>query len=251
MMLSVFRKIRLRLLRLDATKRYVVYAIGEIALVVIGILIALQVNNWNEQRKDLRMVRVITTNLISEFESNRLTLQARMNTLASSISHSRKILSMIGSYDSELEEREIDSILSYTTYYGNFNPSNAAIEELIHSGKLDLVEDDTLKQYLFQWLQLLEDTSEDFKNQDLKTNEYLVPFLSRHVSLRNLLWLENYKVNEDRSVIRHEDYASLFQNLEFENLMTENTLWHTIMLDHFKSLDDLALRILERIHQKR
>lgn len=50
-MISFFRKIRRKLLAENRVTRYLVYAVGEILLVVIGILIALQVNNWNEERK--------------------------------------------------------------------------------------------------------------------------------------------------------------------------------------------------------
>lgn len=52
-MLKFFRKIRQRLLTENKFSKYLIYAIGEIILVVIGILIALQINNWNEDRKDL------------------------------------------------------------------------------------------------------------------------------------------------------------------------------------------------------
>jgi len=50
-MLKFFRTIRRRLLDSGRLRRYLVYALGEIILVVIGILIALQINNWNEDRK--------------------------------------------------------------------------------------------------------------------------------------------------------------------------------------------------------
>ncbi len=50
-MLKFFRKIRQKLIEEDNIRKYLLYAIGEIILVVIGILIALQVNNWNEKRK--------------------------------------------------------------------------------------------------------------------------------------------------------------------------------------------------------
>ena len=51
-MIKFFRKIRQRLLSENKTGKYLKYAIGEIVLVVIGILIALSINNWNEGRKD-------------------------------------------------------------------------------------------------------------------------------------------------------------------------------------------------------
>jgi len=50
-MIKFFRKIRQRLLNENKFSKYLIYAIGEIVPVVIGILIALQINNWNENRK--------------------------------------------------------------------------------------------------------------------------------------------------------------------------------------------------------
>ena len=49
-MIKFFRKIRRKILDEGSLKRYIIYAIGEIILVVIGILIAVQLNNWNQER---------------------------------------------------------------------------------------------------------------------------------------------------------------------------------------------------------
>jgi len=51
-MIKILRKIRQNLLSEGKNRKYFKYAIGEIVLVVIGILIALQINNWNENRKN-------------------------------------------------------------------------------------------------------------------------------------------------------------------------------------------------------
>ena len=53
-MIKIFRKIRQALLVENKFRKYILYAIGEIILVIIGILIALQINNWNEQNKKTR-----------------------------------------------------------------------------------------------------------------------------------------------------------------------------------------------------
>lgn len=52
-MIKFFRKIRYDLMDKNKTGKYLKYAIGEIILVMIGILLALQVNTWNEKRKNL------------------------------------------------------------------------------------------------------------------------------------------------------------------------------------------------------
>jgi len=68
-MLRFFRQIRQRLITENKFSKYLMYAIGEIVLVVIGILIALQVNNWNEQQKaqakELKILKELQTDLIS------------------------------------------------------------------------------------------------------------------------------------------------------------------------------------------
>lgn len=73
-MIKFFRKIRQRLLTENKFSKYLLYAIGEIILVVIGILIALSINNWNEEKKDrileVKILSEIKENLLSDFEDH-------------------------------------------------------------------------------------------------------------------------------------------------------------------------------------
>ena len=69
-MLKFFRRIRKTILADGATTKYMLYAAGEIALVVIGILIALQINNWNEWKKDRTTEREILAGIQMNLESN-------------------------------------------------------------------------------------------------------------------------------------------------------------------------------------
>ena len=72
-MIKFFRKIRHKLLNEGRLKKYLIYAIGEIVLVVIGILIALQINNWNEARKLQNTMKsvysIIKTDLLSDIKN--------------------------------------------------------------------------------------------------------------------------------------------------------------------------------------
>ena len=69
-MIKFFRKIRQKLITENRMKKYFFYAIGEIALVMIGILLALQINNWNEERKQLAYGQEILHELITEVNKN-------------------------------------------------------------------------------------------------------------------------------------------------------------------------------------
>ena len=81
-MIKFFRKLRQNLLMENKTGKYLKYAIGEIALVMIGILLALQVNNWNNYRLEGRKEQLFLANLQSDFKAN---LIAYRMTLISSI----------------------------------------------------------------------------------------------------------------------------------------------------------------------
>ena len=67
-MIKFFRKIRYNLMETGKTSRYFKYAIGEIILVVIGILIALQINNWNENRKQQQVQNVLLKKYLQDLE---------------------------------------------------------------------------------------------------------------------------------------------------------------------------------------
>ncbi|KPQ08630.1 MAG: hypothetical protein HLUCCX10_17225, partial [Algoriphagus marincola HL-49] len=71
-MIKFFRKIRQQLLTENKFSKYLLYAIGEIILVVIGILIALQINNWNEERKELKRSKDFLTEFKKDLKKDTL-----------------------------------------------------------------------------------------------------------------------------------------------------------------------------------
>lgn len=76
-MLTFLRKIRRSLIESGSARKYILYAIGEIMLVVIGILIALQINNWNEERKERKMEKIVLEDIHDNIvRNNQLILSA-------------------------------------------------------------------------------------------------------------------------------------------------------------------------------
>ena len=69
-MIKFFRKIRHKLLTENKFSKYLIYAIGEIVLVVIGILIALQINNNNELRKEKETANILAFSLIQDLQKD-------------------------------------------------------------------------------------------------------------------------------------------------------------------------------------
>jgi hypothetical protein len=75
-MIKVFRRIRQNILTENKFSKYLLYAIGEIFLVVIGILIALQINTWNENRKSKKDERYVLTEVLKNLEEDAMLVDA-------------------------------------------------------------------------------------------------------------------------------------------------------------------------------
>jgi hypothetical protein len=244
-MIKIFRHLRKDFMESGKTWKYLTYALGEIILVVVGILIALQVNNWNEARKrDIESDRIMQV-LHSEFTDNRKVLKERIKDLDEANVYVGATLRLMNKDSAALQKVNIEKILSKSLKYGNYNPANSTLKELISSGKLDLVRDEALKKKLFDWLQLLEDTDEDFKNQDQQATTLLIPFLYKHISMQNLNKYNDLEV-EDASELFDGDYYRVFHSLQFENLYQGKLFWNSIMLAHYEALDSLALEIVNK-----
>lgn len=82
-MLKFFRRIRQSLLAENKFRKYLLYALGEILLVVIGILIALQINNWNEERKEQKLGVVVLHDIQDNILRNNVLIQEAIHTIDS------------------------------------------------------------------------------------------------------------------------------------------------------------------------
>ncbi|WP_445748332.1 DUF6090 family protein [Polaribacter sp.] len=94
-MIKIFRKIRQNLLIENKTSKYFKYAIGEIVLVVIGILIALQINNWNEQKKLIYKEQQALTEIVSDLDAIIFRLEEMKSTGKNNINNNLKSLNII------------------------------------------------------------------------------------------------------------------------------------------------------------
>lgn len=91
-MIKFFRKIRQNLLSEGKTGKYFKYALGEILLVVIGILIALQVNNWNEERKNQLLASNILRDFISDVKKDSIDLAYHIEFSSQELNHHNSVI---------------------------------------------------------------------------------------------------------------------------------------------------------------
>ncbi|RIW18271.1 hypothetical protein D0X99_00810 [Algoriphagus lacus] len=240
-MISFFRKIRQSLLSQNKVTRYIAYALGEIFLVTIGILIALQVNTWNENRINQKKEAAILKDLHQEFQLNKVSIHAFIQHHRTVLEAIKEVLNSMGEPDSELSEAHIDSLLYLTLDYENYVPSQTVIAELISSGKTNLISSDTLRTLIFQWVNEIEDKKEGFQSLDAIAETLMLPYLSKNGSMKNIDSFGMLKGN-GRSKFSSRNLA-LLQEVEFENVL-DNQAWG--VTNYFSKLEQLE-EIIEAI----
>ncbi|MEM7382405.1 MAG: DUF6090 family protein [Bacteroidota bacterium] len=129
--------------------KYLLYAIGEIVLVVIGILIALSINNRNEYQKTRKTALAYLNSLQGEFKSNLVLLDSTIQEAQelSDGSVNMRILFNPQVLDTVSEER-IGQAFGELNSEAIYRPSNGVLLEIISSGNLKILESELLKQHL-------------------------------------------------------------------------------------------------------
>ena len=148
-MIKFYRKIRQNLLAEGKTGKYINYAIGEIVLVVIGILIALSINNWNESRKNKLTESEYYCKLLADFELDRQNIAVLYEESEHKIEISKRLLL-------ELNNKNKDKSYLLNNYLQGlrtnaFVPSRVAMTDIVSSGKLNLLTNDSLKNDLLRY----------------------------------------------------------------------------------------------------
>lgn len=216
-MLKFFRKIRQNLLSEGKTGRYLKYAIGEIVLVVIGILIALQINNWNENRKNNLLEQQLLKALLTEFETNLANLDRVIKFNDSNIKNSVSLGRYTGPSLSDFNEKELSELMvGIFKIEPRFTPSQGTVMEIINSGKLSVLSDAKLRKALSDWQSTLESVKrqEDYvvERRDLG-HEF---FLKEGNFRRHLNIINDPLLDAKPSRFKNNDFKFL-ENEEFES----------------------------------
>lgn len=219
-MIPFFRKIRKKFLAENRVTKYLVYALGEIILVVIGILIALQVNNWNEGRKEHRQGELLRQNIYREFVQNQQLLDTVVRQNQRAFEANLSLIDLVGSDAAGLARHNLDSLFYFALLSESYLPSKNTVEDALSSGRIDLIGDEALKNTLLRWGTQL-DLIKSYKSiQNDWQNQQLIPLMNRYVSLRQTD-LYGSKPWARRSRVPFS-YEPLFQLLEFENVLDNN-----------------------------
>ena len=232
-MIKFFRKIRQNLLSEGKTGKYFKYAIGEIVLVVIGILIALQINNWNQDQQDQKTVNAYLNGIHEDLATQAVSLK---ETIPLNENVIFTINAIIDDYIRHDGFKANDSLLSQINEVLN-TPGPVEIKtsftELLNSGDLGLIKNNELRKKIVLFYQDLEDM---FQRGKANVENIYQPHLLPDLAARTIIKTPGQYSNSKGSLneyFKKRDYSERLKNLAFkriENKDTELDLLNTLSL---------------------
>ena len=157
--------------------KYARYAIGEIVLVVIGILIALQINNWNEDRKQQLEINGALSQILNDLKQDKEVLDFYDQIESKHIDY----LKLISKDD--YRSVGLDSILGSLDHYMYFTKNNNGYAGLKESGKISNINNETLKSSMTNYYEITyESLMEASRFAGTFTNERVIPYSLEHLN---------------------------------------------------------------------
>ncbi|MEM8927711.1 MAG: DUF6090 family protein [Bacteroidota bacterium] len=218
-MIKFFRRIRKSLLVESKFSKYLLYAIGEIVLVVIGILIALQVNNWNNENTNRKKEALLLKQIHRDFKSNKKQLDSIVLINKRKQKALRIFLdALVASPDSSA----IDTLLKYAGdiyTIKTFNPSNGAVQALISSSSFELIQNDSLRDLLISWQDVYKDYAEEEQLERTSQIQDFAPYMRKHFNFLRPYSKPNLEV---------------IKTVEFQNVFIDKRLLCNFVLEAIK-----------------
>jgi hypothetical protein len=167
-MIKFFRKIRQQLLTENKFSKYFLYAVGEIVLVVIGILIALSLNNWNQNQNEQNKIKEYAVSLIQDLEGD-IIMTGQIQR------QNEDIVSRIDSLNKYIHNRKIENFSNLDLLYFTLNKPHrpytwkrTTFTELKNSGTLGLIKNDSLAKMISEYDAFTYHLDDDFINDRIQ-----------------------------------------------------------------------------------
>ena len=231
------------MLKENKFSKYLIYAIGEIILVVIGILIALQINTWNQKRIDQNQEREVITKLHKDFKENKKNLKIFIISNKNEMNANTELMNLIGASKEELIKHNLDSLLYVAFGSNELAFADNTLKNIMQSGQLNLLKNEDINELLYEWNTLSEIRKIRMAKLDNWSNDQFIPYLLSKISFKEMDAMANYKWSGKSKV--KPDYYPLFQEIEFENYLDNSQWLHQQILER---CDDTEMLIDEIIN---
>ncbi len=228
-------------------KNYLLYAVGEIVLIVLGILIAWKINNLNEVRKSKIVQVKIYESLYEELNTNLTVLDSAIVRYNNTTGTLQKSLAYVGLQENQLNQEAKDVIIQVK--FRNTNLQDESLSSINTTDKFQFVENDSLKVLIAQYpTQIKAFIVQETKLRNIVENR-LKPLLEKHLSLVDML-PEDAKYKRIKTYVQPSDYHTLLNSKEYQNTIIDNLLQTQIQLNTANSLKEKTEALSQKLNQE-
>ncbi len=185
-MLSFLRHLRQKLLQDNRFSKYLLYVIIEVFIVIIGILLALQVDTWNEDRKLKQEERVVAREIYLELKENKAYLNRTLEEWTRRHAHILTLKDTLFTEGLQLDQRTFDSLLMGTLVYSNFSPFRKKLDRTLAAENFELTESRALTSEIMDLAGLYDALEFNFQYNADTWRGIVQPYLISHYSFRNI-----------------------------------------------------------------
>jgi hypothetical protein len=257
-MIKIFRKIRQNSLIENKTGKYFKYAIGEIVLVVIGILIALSINNWNEGEKDLNKEITILKNIKKDVISDTLDITFNIKYHKVFLESEKKLNAYIHG-NKNIKESQIDFINSLGSPL--FSILHQASFTNLQNNDLGIITNNKLKlgisrhyDYFVRVILILENEMKEYETYPAKLPYYLKYFNTDDsvniLSNKELNSNNYYNPNFERTALKLIDSAGLKKDNAFKIILAESIFFRQAKIQYYEDFLNRTKNIIEKINSE-
>lgn len=223
-MLTFLRKIRHQFLSENKVSKYLLYAIGEITLVVIGILIALSINNWNDNLKERQIEQRLLRSLKKEISSNIEHFDNIIRLHTNSRSICVEILKQFGDSERIINHKILDSLVENATVPISVNPQMGVVKSIISTGDIKYLKNELIVQFITMFEGRLSESNDDFNRLLGVWNSQLWPRENLYIRRINRANVNNRWIGVDLS----NGGATSDYDRFFDDIVLENTYMFTL-----------------------
>ena len=248
--MKIFRKIRQKFLSENKFRTYFIYAIGEIVLVVIGILIALQINNWNQAKKDDKalkeyMVKIKSHTLEDLYKLDSL---SRGRTQIAELCKKARV-SILDKTEDENLILFMSSGFAFADLY--FKPNTGGYEALKNSSYFGKINNTPLDSLLTRYHSLIDEiaASEMSYNNYAKSQQaHLSTQFDRSLMLAfAFVPQDSLKIRATTQAEYFEDFTAYTSAAPYRNVISLAAWQFDTMIDLYNQLKDLGENVIEEI----
>tara|TARA_R110002073_G_C9247922_1_gene562337 strand:+ start:22 stop:735 length:714 start_codon:yes stop_codon:yes gene_type:complete len=221
-MIKFFRKIRQQLLSENKFSKYLIYAIGEIILVVIGILIALSINNWNQNRVNKEKENLLLRELHNEFIKNQEQFKYVIEGHEKGLKHINHTIAQFPINPNTVNLDRLQENLGWIGIY-TFDPSQGVIKSLVNSSSFELISNPELRKLLISWEDVLADYQEEENVASLFMRDVIVPryMIKLPFNLKDkrldVSYLSSFEY-ENMMITRRNTLKNILENTELDEI---------------------------------